>query len=438
MKNKVYIETYGCQMNVADTEIVKKVLSKSGYENTDNIAEADIIFMNTCSIRENAETKILHRLDHLRHYKRKNYHLVVGIIGCMAEKMRDDLINKKKIVDIVVGPDEYRRLPEFIDTAIHGGKGIGVKLSRTETYDDIKPVRDNSLLASIPIMRGCDNFCSYCVVPYTRGRERSRAYESILEEVKELSLSGYKEITLLGQNVNSYNFDNKDFADLLEACAEINRKIRIRYTTSHPKDINIKLLEVMARNENICKHIHLPVQSGSNSVLKSMAREYTVEHYLVIIEKAKKLMPNVAITTDLIAGFCTETDGDHQATINLMKTVQYDGAYMFQYSPREGTKAFKMVDDVPDKIKQKRLQEIIDTLQETSMARNSLLVGKKEKVLIEAFSKKSKDFVIGRTDTNKSVIVENNCGIKFGDLIEVEITKVTSATLFSNFIKFCE
>lgn len=438
MNMNIYIETYGCQMNVADTELIKTILNRAGHKVVENPEDANIFFMNTCSIRENAENKIIHRLDNIKPLKQKKEQFIVGILGCMAEKVRDNFIKNYPIVDIVVGPDEYRNLPQYIDKALQGGKGIGVKLSRVETYDDIIPTRDNNLLAQISIMRGCDKFCSYCVVPFTRGRERSRNFDSIINEIKQLAEQGYKEVTLLGQNVNSYRFENKDFADLLEAAAVAAPKMRIRYTTSHPIDLSDKLLEVMAKYDNICKYLHLPVQSGSNRILQLMNREYTIEHYLRIIEKAKTLMPDIAISTDIIAGFCTETDEDHLATLNLMNAVKYDGAYMFKYSPRENTKAYKMVDDVPDIIKTRRLQEIIDLQQKHSLENNQKLVGQKQIILVEDFSKKSNNYVIGRTDNNKSTIVELNGNIKFGDLIEVEIEKVTSATLFGKYLKHVE
>jgi len=438
MNMNIYIETYGCQMNVADTELIKTILNRAGHKVVENPEDANIFFMNTCSIRENAENKIIHRLDNIKPLKQKKEQFIVGILGCMAEKVRDNFIKNYPIVDIVVGPDEYRNLPQYIDKALQGGKGIGVKLSRVETYDDIIPTRDNNLLAQISIMRGCDKFCSYCVVPFTRGRERSRNFDSIINEIKQLAEQGYKEVTLLGQNVNSYRFENKDFADLLEAAAVAAPKMRIRYTTSHPIDLSDKLLEVMAKYDNICKYLHLPVQSGSNRILQLMNREYTIEHYLRIIEKAKTLMPDIAISTDIIAGFCTETDEDHLATLNLMNAVKYDGAYMFKYSPRENTKAYKMVDDIPDIIKTRRLQEIIDLQQKHSLENNQKLVGQKQIILVEDFSKKSNNYVIGRTDNNKSTIVELNGNIKFGDLIEVEIEKVTSATLFGKYLKHVE
>ena len=348
----------------------------------------------------------------------------------MAERLRADLIEKKKIVDVVVGPDEYRRLPELIDIAFNGEKGIGVKLSRTETYDDIIPFREDGLQAWISVMRGCDKFCTFCVVPFTRGRERSRALSSIVEEIRQLSARGFKEVTLLGQNVNSYLDGGNDFADLLSACAVVDRAIRIRFSTSHPQDLSDKLLYTIAEHPNLCNYIHLPVQSGSNRILDLMNRTYTIEHYLNLIEKAKKIIPGVSFSTDIIAGFPTETYEDHVMTLDIMREVKYDGAYMFKYSPREGTKSYKMGDDVPDEVKTKRLQEIIDVQQKISYELNQDLINKEEIILIEGLSKKSDQFLSGRTDTNKVVIIPFNENIKVGDYIRVKINRATSATLF--------
>lgn len=430
MKNNVYIETYGCQMNFADSELVMGILKAKGFELAKNIDEANVILLNTCSIRDNAEQKIHSRLDHLKGVKKNNPTAVIGILGCMAERLRKNLIEEKKIVDLVVGPDEYRRLPEFIDLAYGGEKGIGVKLSRTETYDDIIPFREDGLSAWISVMRGCDKFCTYCVVPFTRGRERSRALDSIVDEVKNLESRGFKEVTLLGQNVNSYFYEEKDFADLLAASAKAAPSMRIRFTTSHPQDLSDKLLYTIAEHENICNYIHLPVQSGSNRILELMNRTYTIEHYLNLIDKARKIIPNVSFSTDIIAGFPTETDEDHNATLEVMRAVRYDGAYMFKYSPREGTKAYQMNDDVPDEIKTKRLNEIIDLQQKISWEINQSLIGKEETILIESLSKKSEDFYSGRTDSNKICIVPKSENFSIGDYVRVKINRATSATLF--------
>jgi tRNA-2-methylthio-N6-dimethylallyladenosine synthase len=435
MKNgSVYIETYGCQMNFADTEIVLGVLKKQGYTVAQNPEDADIILLNTCSIRDNAEQRIYGRLGNLKNLKIKKPELVLGILGCMAERLRKDLIEEKKIVDVVVGPDEYRRLPEYIDIAFNGDKGIGVKLSRTETYDDIEPHREDGLSAWISVMRGCDKFCTFCVVPFTRGRERSRSLNSIVKEIEELSLRGFKEVTLLGQNVNSYRDGENDFADLLAASAKVDPSMRIRFTTSHPQDLSDKLLYTIAEHQNICNYIHLPVQSGSNRILELMNRTYTIEHYINLIEKAKKIIPGVSFSTDIIAGFPTETWEDHLATLEVMRQVRYDGAYMFKYSPREGTKAYKMGDDVPEEVKTKRLQEIIDLQQQISYEINQNLIGKEEIVLIEGSSRKSDEFLSGRTDTNKVTIIPAQSDIKPGDYVRVKINKATSATLFGEYI----
>jgi tRNA-2-methylthio-N6-dimethylallyladenosine synthase len=436
MKNKVFIETYGCQMNIADTEIVLGILQKNGYTLAKNAEDADVILLNTCSIRENAEQRIYGRLGNLKTLKDQNPGLVLGILGCMAERLKKDLIDDKKMVDLVVGPDEYRLIPEYIDTAFTGSKGIGVRLSRTETYDDIVPYREDGLLAWISVMRGCDKFCSFCVVPFTRGRERSRSLSSIVEEIRLLSDRGFREVTLLGQNVNSYLDNNNDFADLLSACASVDRSLRIRFTTSHPQDLSEKLLYTIAGNENICNYIHLPVQSGSDRILDLMNRTYTIEHYLGLIEKAKKIIPGVSFSTDIISGFPTETIEDHLATIDIMQQVRYDGAYMFKYSPREGTKSFKMDDDVPEEVKSKRLQEIIDVQQKISLEKNLEMIGLEQVVMIEGFSKKSNDFFAGRTDSNKVVIVPAGNNIKQGDYLLVRINRATSATLFGDFIRY--
>lgn len=430
MKNKIYIETYGCQMNTADSELVMGILQNKGYQVTEEINNANVILLNTCSVRDNAEQKIYFRLDHLKGIKRNHPGTVIGILGCMAERLRKNLIEEKKIVDLVVGPDEYRRLPEYLDTAFGGEKGIGVKLSRTETYEDIIPFREDGLSAWISVMRGCDKFCTFCVVPFTRGRERSRALNSVVDEVKQLSQRGFKEITLLGQNVNSYNYNGYDFADLLSACASVDPLIRVRFTTSHPQDLSDKLLYTIAEHQNICNYIHLPVQSGSNRILKLMNRTYTIEHYLSLIDKARKIIPGVSFSTDIITGFPTETYEDHVMTLDVIQQVRYDGAYMFKYSPREGTKAYQMTDDVPEDVKLKRLNEIIDLQHQISAEINQSQINSEETILIEGFSKKSDQFLSGRTDTNKIVIIPASDEINTGDYVRVKINRATSATLF--------
>lgn len=427
---KLYIETYGCQMNYADTEIVNGIMGKSGYDITENIDDSAIILINTCSIRENAEARVLQRLTEIKKYKKKNPKIVVGIIGCMAERLKRDLLTKKGVVDLVLGPDEYRKLPSLIDNLIDTGeKGIAVKLSRVETYNDILPLRKEGISAWLSIMRGCDKFCSFCVVPFTRGRERSRPLEGVIREVKQLSDEGFKDVTLLGQNVNSYISGEYDFSDLLEACAKAVPDIRLRFTTSHPQDLSLKLIETIAKYDNLCNYIHLPIQSGSNRVLELMQRSYTVEHYMKIIDNIKKILPDATLSTDIITGFCTETEEDHQMTLDIMKQVRYDGAYMFKYSPREKTKAWKMEDDVDEEIKTRRLVEIVEVMREISNEKNLEAVGKEYEVIIEGISKKSDKMLFGRTDGNKTVIIPLN-GTMPGEKIMVKINRANSATLF--------
>lgn len=435
---KLYVETYGCQMNVNDSEIVQGVMHKHGYETTDKPDDADVILLNTCAVRDNAERKIHERLNHLKYYKKRNKDLVVGLLGCMAERLRSDLLGEKNLVDIVVGPDEYRRVPELVENALAGEQGIAVKLSRVETYDDIIPLRTEGISAWVSIMRGCDKFCTFCVVPFTRGRERSRAMSSIVDELKQLWDNGFKEVTLLGQNVNSYRDEeqNHDFADLLDACAKAVPQMRIRYTTSHPYDMSDKLIETMATHHNICEYIHLPVQSGSDRILKLMNRHYTVEHYLERMRKIKEYMPNCALSTDIIVGFCTETEEDHRLTMELMREVRYDGAYMFNYSPRENTKAWKMQDDVPQELKTRRLNEIIELQNAISRELNEAEVGRSYEVLVEGPSKKNPNEWQGRTGSNKVVIFPHNDakGYVIGDLIHAKINRSTSATLFGELL----
>lgn len=427
---KLYVETYGCQMNFADTEIVNGIMGKNGYDITENIDDSAIILINTCSIREMAEARVLQRLTEIKKYKKKNPKLIVGIIGCMAERLKRDLVTKKGVVDLVLGPDEYRKLPSLIDNLIDTGeKGIAVKLSRVETYDDILPIRKEGISAWLSIMRGCDKFCSFCVVPYTRGRERSRPLEGVIREVKQLRDEGFKDITLLGQNVNSYISEIFDFSDLLAACAKAVPDIRIRFTTSHPQDLSLKLIETIAEHDNICNYIHLPVQSGSDRVLELMQRSYTIDHYMKIMDNIKRLIPDVSLSTDIITGFCTETEEDHKMTLDVMKEVRYDGAYMFKYSPREKTKAWKMEDDVDEETKTRRLVEIVELQRGISEEINLKTVGKQFEVIIEGISKKSDKMLFGRTDGNKTVIIPIN-GAKPGDKVLVKVNKANSATLF--------
>lgn len=432
---KLYIETYGCQMNVADTEIVQSLMVKGGYELTENIHQADVIFVNTCSVRENAEERVFGRLGEFKRHKKEKPEVVVGVLGCMAERLRTKFFEdntqygRKGIADLVVGPDEYRKLPDLVNKARHGEKGVAVQLSRVENYDDITPLRTSGKNAWITVMRGCDKFCSFCVVPFTRGRERSRSLRSITSEVEDLSRKGFRDITLLGQNVNSYTDENYDFADLLRKTAQVDRNMRIQFTTSHPQDMSDKLIKAVASEPNISKYIHLPVQSGSDRILDLMNRNYTAGHYLNLVNKIKHSIPNVALSTDIIAGFPTETDDDHNLTLDLLKNVRFDGAFMFVYSPRENTKAWSMKDDISHEIKTKRLNEIIKLQNQISLEKNKQLIGKTFKVMIEGISRKSDDELKGRTNTNKKVIFPKN-GSEIGDYVDVKIEHANSATLF--------
>ncbi len=428
---KVYIETYGCAMNFSDTEIVLSVMSDFGYNETDDINNSDVILLNTCSIRENAETRIYNRLKHLSAHKRKNPYKVIGILGCMAERLRYDLIEKERCVDLIVGPDEYRKIPHLIHNIFETGeRGVAVKLSKIETYDDIIPVRKEGINAWISIMRGCDKFCTFCVVPFTRGRERSRKVESIVNEAQMLFDEGIKEITLLGQNVNSFNDEGNDFADLLKSVAVAVPGMRIRYSTSHPYDCSEKLINTMAEFSNICNYLHLPVQSGSERILQLMNRLYSIDQYLSIMNYAKKTIPGIGLSTDIITGFPTETEEEHKMTLDLMKEVGYDSAYTFAYSPRENTKAYRMDDDIPQEVKTNRLNEIIHHQRKISADIYKDMVGNKVNILLESVSKKSDDFLMGRTDCNKSVIISKR-NHKIGDLVNTLIVKSNSATLFA-------
>lgn len=424
-------------MNVSDSEIVLGVLHQSGYQRAESIEDADVVLLNTCAIRDNAEKKIHERLRHLNFFKNKRENMVIGVLGCMAERLRADLL-EKEVVDLVVGPDEYRRVPELVAGAQGGSKGIAVKLSRVETYDDIEPLRTEGISAWVSIMRGCDKFCTFCVVPFTRGRERSRSLPLITDELRRLWDNGFKEVTLLGQNVDSYHDEitNADFADLLIASAKAVPEMRIRYTTSHPQDMSDKVIEAMAEFDNICKYIHLPFQSGSNRILELMNRTYTVDRYMDRINKIKSTMPSCALSTDVIAGFCTETEEDHQATMDLMKEVRFDGAYMFAYSPRENTKAWKMGDDVPDDVKNRRLNEIIAQQNQISAEINQSEIGSTHHVLVEGPSKRNASEWKGRSDTNKTVIFPHDDvrGYVVGDVVPVRITRSTSATLFGELV----
>ena len=435
MSKKLFIETYGCQMNFADSEVVAAVMKMADYELCESIDEADAVFINTCSIREHAEVKAMSRLEFFRQLKRKKKNLKVGVIGCMAERMQKELL-EHPAVDLVAGPDAYLDLPNLIAQAEQGEKSMNIDLSLTETYKDVLPQRigGNRISGFVSIMRGCNNFCSYCIVPYTRGRERSRPYNSILNEVQDLYSRGYKEVTLLGQNVNSYNFEGLNFAGLLENLAKAIPGIRIRFTTSHPKDMSEETIIVISKYPNLCKHIHLPVQSGSSRILKLMNRKYTREWYLERIALIRKHMPDCGISTDMFTGFHSETEEDHQETLSLMREVGYDSAFMFKYSERKGTYASKhLPDDVPEEVKLRRLQEMIDLQMELSLQSNKNDIGKEFEVLVEGYSKRSREQLSGRTSQNKVVLFDNQ-GQKVGDLVRVKIKEASAITLFGDII----
>ena len=440
---QVFIETYGCQMNVNDSEVVLSVLQKAGYALCESLSQANVILVNTCSIRDNAEQRIWGRLDVFLQEKKKRGNVVVGVLGCMAERLKEELL-QHPAVDIVAGPDSYRNIANLIAALDTGEKQINIKLLREETYSDISPVRldKNGVSAFISIMRGCNNMCSYCVVPYTRGAERSRDPHSIVREAQELFDAGYKEVTLLGQNVDSYKWVNPDnstetvnFAQLLELVALVDPKLRVRFSTSHPKDMGNGVLYTMAMYPNICNHIHLPVQSGSNTMLDKMNRKYTREGYLDRVAKIREILPDCAISTDIIAGFCGETLEDHADTLSIMREVGYDSAFMFQYSMRPNTKAHRhFVDDVPLEEKTRRLNEIIELQNGMSLASNRKCVGKEYEVLIEGTSKRSAEQLFGRTPQNK-VCVFDGKGHKIGDYVTVKVNSCTSATLMAELVE---
>lgn len=424
-------------MNAGDSEIVVSIMQEHGYRYTESIDQADIILINTCSIRDNAEQRIWGRLSAMRQLKKRKPNLIVGIIGCMAERLKEQLIEPQTGVDIVAGPDSYRSLPELVRTAESGDKGINVELSKEETYAEIAPVRldKSGVSAYIAIMRGCNNYCAYCVVPYTRGIERSRDPQTIVAEARTLFENGYREVTLLGQNVNSYKCGEVGFPELMEMVAQISPLLRVRFATSHPKDISDALLEVMARHDNICKAIHLPAQSGSNEMLKKMNRKYTREWYLERVAAIRRYMPDCAITTDLIAGFCGETLEDHQQTLSLMQEVGYASAFMFKYSERPGTfSARHYPDDIADEEKTRRLNEIIALQNSLSVASNQAEVGLVREILVEGMSKRSEEQLCGRTSQNKMVVFDRG-DHKAGDYVTVKITGCSSATLFGEEIK---
>ena len=423
-------------MNFADSEVVVAVMKMADYELCDTLETADAIFINTCSIREHAEVKAMSRLEFFRQLKRKNKKLIVGVIGCMAERMQKELL-EHPAVDLVAGPDAYLDLPNLIAQAEQGEKSMNIDLSLTETYKDVLPQRigGNRISGFVSIMRGCNNFCSYCIVPYTRGRERSRPYNSILNEVQDLYNRGYKEVTLLGQNVNSYNYEGLNFAGLLENLAQAIPGIRIRFTTSHPKDMSEETIIVISKYPNLCKHIHLPVQSGSSRILKLMNRKYTREWYLERIALIRKHIPDCGISTDMFTGFHSETEEDHQETLSLMREVGYDSAFMFKYSERKGTYASKnLPDDVPEEVKLRRLQEMIDLQMELSLQSNKNDIGKEFEVLVEGYSKRSREQLSGRTSQNKVVLFDNQ-GQKVGDLVRVRIKDASAITLFGDIVQ---
>lgn len=439
-EKKLFIETYGCQMNVADSEVVASIMQMDGYALTDKIEEADAIFVNTCSVRDNAEQKIYGRLQYFQSLRKKKKHLIVGVMGCMAERVKDELIQVHH-ADLVVGPDAYLDLPNLVGAVERGEKAINVELSTQETYKDVIPLKLPGVHISgfVSIMRGCNNFCTYCIVPYTRGRERSRDVESILNEIRDMRDKGFKEVTLLGQNVNSYRFERGDevitFPRLLALVAEEVPQMRVRFTTSHPKDMSDETLEVIAAHDNLCKMIHLPAQSGSDRILKEMNRKYTRAWYLDRIAAIRRILPDCAISTDLFCGFHSETEEDYEKTLSLMREVGYDSAFLFKYSERPGTYASKhLPDDVPEEEKIRRLQGMIDLQNQLSEESNRRDIGKTFEVLIEGFSKRSREQLFGRTSQNKVVIFDKQ-DFHVGQFIRVKITRASSATLFGEVVE---
>ena len=433
-ERKLFIETYGCQMNVADSEVVASIMKMDGYSMTENIEEADAIFVNTCSVRDNAEQKIYGRLQYFQSLKRKKKSLIVGVLGCMAERVKEDLIHVHH-ADLVVGPDSYLDLPNLVGAVEHGEKAINVELSTQETYKDVIPLKLPGVHISgfVSIMRGCNNFCTYCIVPYTRGRERSRDIESILNEIRDMHEKGFKEVTLLGQNVNSYSFEKEGetitFPILLDRVAKEVPDMRIRFTTSHPKDMSDDTLRVIAANDNICKFIHLPAQSGSSRILKVMNRKYTREWYLDRVDAIHRIVPDCGLSTDIFSGFHSETEEDHQLSLSLMEKCAYDSAFMFKYSERPGTYASKhLPDDVPEEVKIRRLNEIIALQNRLSAESNARCIGKTYEVLVEGVSKRSREQLVGRTEQNRVVVFDRGTH-RIGDFVMVKITEASSATL---------
>ena len=434
---RFYIETYGCQMNMADSEVVNSILMNEGMSPVQTAEEADVIFVNTCSIRENAETRVWNRLKEFRSLKKEKKELTVGVLGCMAERIKENIIEQEQLVDIVVGPDAYRDIPNLLKEVNDGRKAVNVLLSLEETYADITPVRTsgNGVTAYVSIMRGCDNMCAFCVVPFTRGRERSRPLTSIMNEIRQLNEEGYKEITVLGQNVNSYQYEEIDFTRLMDEISKANPEIRFRFSSPHPKDFPEPLLHLIAERPNLCNYIHIPAQAGSDSMLERMRRPYTRRQYLELIDRMREIIPGVSLSTDIIAGFCDETEEEHEATMSLMKIVEYDLAYMFAYSERERTLAArKYEDNVPEDVKKRRLSEIIQQQMAIQEKNNKEEVGQRHLVLVEGTSKKSEEQLSGRTDTNKMAVFDRK-DFKKGDYVEVEVTDYTSATLIAKPIR---
>lgn len=436
-EKQFYIETYGCQMNFADSEVVNSILMEEGMNPVHSAEEADIIFVNTCSIRENAETRVWNRLKEFRSLKKEKKSLTVGVLGCMAERIKEKIIDQEQLVDIVVGPDAYRDIPNLLREVEDGRKAVNVLLSLEETYADITPVRTsgNGVTAFVSIMRGCDNMCAFCVVPFTRGRERSRPMSSILNEIDQLREQGYKEVSLLGQNVNSYKYEEIDFTRLMDEASARNPEVRFRFSSPHPKDFPEPLLHLIAERPNLCNYIHIPAQAGSDTMLERMRRPYTRENYLKLIDRMREIIPDVSLSTDIIAGFCDETEEEHEATMSLMKQVEYDLAYMFAYSERERTLAHrKYEDNVPEDVKKRRLSEIIGQQMAIQETNNKKEIGRRHLMLVEGTSKRSDEQLSGRTDTNKMVIIDREDYAK-GDYVEVEITDSTSATLQARAIR---
>ena len=438
MNKSYYIETYGCQMNVADSELVENILVDQGYYKSKTLQEADAIFINTCSIREHAEDKVYSQLGRYDIIKKKKPGVLIGVLGCMAQSLKNEILQNKPYVDIVLGPDSYRRLPDLLNRNKKNYKSlVDTKLSRFEVYDDLFPMRKDGINAWVSIMRGCNKFCTFCIVPFTRGRERSRSLSSIVQEVTNAVAAGYKEVTLLGQNVNSYRYEKYKFPQLLENIANIPNLERIRYTSPHPEDINDKLLQIMSKYDNICNYVHLPLQSGSNKILKRMNRTYSKEHFLSLVNQIRNALPNVGISTDIIVGFPGESDSDFDETLDVMKKVEFDSAFNFKYSVRRGTKASEYEDQISEKIKQERLQRVIDLQKEHTLNRNLKIVGTTQEVLVEKESKMLKTQWAGRTDSNKWVVFDKE-NVKINDIISVKINEAKGITLYGHLIQILE